>query len=118
MPLNVTVENVSDHCYIKNVAGDIIYEDEGKFKIINDKIYRFNLKSMCLTVKDMKYSDQKWVKGGKMLVAYEQSALYPLLSSDSYLDDIEDFVEGEKPEKNKIKVKGRWYDYYGDIIPS
>ena len=36
----------------------------------------------------------------------------------SYLDDIEDFVEGEKPEKNKIKVKGRWYDYYGDKIDS
>lgn len=117
MPLNVTVENTSDHCYIKNIAGDIVYEDEGKLKIINDTIYRFNLKPMCLTVKNMIYSNQKWDKGDKMLVAYTESALFPELSSSSFIDDIEDFVEGEKPEKNKIKVKGKWYDFYGDVMP-
>lgn len=118
MPLNVTVENTSDHCYIKNIAGDIVYEDEGKLKIINDTIYRFNLKPMCLTVKNIIYSNQKWDKGDKMLVAYTESALFPELSSSSFIDDIEDFVEGEKPEKNKIKVKGKWYDFYGDVISS
>lgn len=118
MPLNVTVENTSDHCYIKNIAGDIVYEDEGKLKIINDTIYRFNMKPMCLTVKDMKYVDQKWDKGGKMLVAYEDSDLYPILSPDSFIEDIEDFYEGDKPEKNKIKIKGKWYNYYGDTISS
>lgn len=117
MPLNVTVENTSDHCYIKNIAGDIVYEDEGKLKIINDTIYRFNLKPMCLTVKNIIYSNQKWDKGDKMLVAYTESALFPELSSSSFIDDIEDFVEGEKPEKNKIKVKGKWYDFYGDVMP-
>lgn len=94
MPLNVTVENTTDHCYIKNVAGEVIFEDEGLLKIINDKIYRFNLKSMCLTVKGMKYSDQKWDKGGKMLVAYDESTLFKELS-DSFIDDIEDFFEGD-----------------------
>lgn len=66
----------------------------------------------------MKYIAQKWVKGGKMLVAYTESALFPELSPDSFIADIEDFVEGEKPDMNKIKFKGRWYNYYGDVIPS
>ena len=114
MPLNVTVENTTDHCYIKNVAGEVIFEDEGLLKIINDKIYRFNLKSMCLTVKGMKYSDQKWDKGGKMLVAYDESTLFKELS-DSFIDDIEDFFEGDRKEENRIKFKGQWYDYYGDL---
>ena len=71
---------------------------------------------MCMTVKDVKRVDGKWVKGSKMLVAYSESALYPKLSSSNFIDDIEDFVEGSKREENKIKVKGIWYDYYGDVL--
>ena len=118
MPLNVTVKNTEQGGIVVNKSGQVIYTDEAPLKVFNDKIYRFNMKSMCLTVKDIKRVDGEWVKGGKMLVAYSESELYPKLSSSNYIDDIEDFVEGDKREENKIKVKGVWYDYYGDVLGS
>jgi len=118
MPLNVTVENTGNGGTVINKSGKIIYTDEAPLKIFNDKIYRFNMKSMCLTVKDIKRVDGEWVKGEKMLVAYSESDLYPNLSRSNFIDEIEDFVEGDKPQANKIKVKGVWYDYYGDILGS
>ena len=118
MPLNVKVKNTEHGGTVINKSGKVIYTDEAPLKIFNDKIYRFNMKSVCMTVKDVKRVDGKWVKGDKMLVAYSDSKLYPKLSSSNFLDDIEDFVEGEKTEENKIKVKGVWYDYYGDVFCS
>ena len=118
MPLNVTVKNTSLGGMVINKSGQVIYKDEAPLKVFNDKIYRFNKKTACLTVKDIKRVDGEWVKGGKMLVAYSDSELYPKLSNSNYIDDIEDFVEGNKREDNKIKVKGVWYDYYGDILGS
>lgn len=118
MPLNVTVKNTENGGTVINKSGKVIYTDEAPLKIFNDKIYRFNLKSMCLTVKDVKRVDGEWVKGGKMLVAYSESDLYPKLSRSNFIDDIEDFIEGDKREANKIKVKGIWYDYYGDKLGS
>ena len=118
MPLNVTVKNTENGGTVINKSGKIIFTDEAPLKIFNDKIYRFNMKSMCMTVKDVKRVDGEWVKGGKMLVAYSESDLYPELSHSNFIDDIEDFVEGEKREENKIKVKGVWYDYYGDVLGS
>lgn len=118
MPLNVTVKNTEQGGTVINKSGKVIYTDEAPLKIFNDKIYRFNMKSMCLTVKDVKRVDGEWVKGGKMLVAYSESDLYPKLSRSNFIDDIEDFVEGDKREANKIKVKGIWYDYYGDVLGS
>ena len=118
MPLNVTVKNTDHGGIVINKSGKVIYTDEAPLKVFNDKIYRFNMKSMCMTVKDIKRVDGEWVKGGKMLVAYPESELYPKLSSSNFIDDIEDFVEGDKREENKIKVKGVWYDYYGDVLGS
>ena len=118
MPLNVTVKNTDQGGIVINKSGQVIYTDEAPLKVFNDKIYRFNMKSMCMTVKDIKRVDGKWVKGSKMLVAYSESALYPKLSSSNFIDDIEDFVEGNKREENKVKVKGVWYDYYGDVLGS
>ena len=118
MPLNVTIKNTDQGGIVINKSGQVIYTDEAPLKVLNDKIYRFNMKSMCMTVKDVKRVDGKWVKGSKMLVAYSESALYPKLSSSNFIDDIEDFVEGSKREENKIKVKGIWYDYYGDVLGS
>ncbi len=118
MPLNVTVNNTELGGTVINKSGKVVYTDEAPLKIFNDKIYRFNMKSMCLTVKDVKRVGGEWVKGGKMLVAYSESDLYPKLSRSNFIDDIEDFVEGDKSEANKIKVKGIWYDYYGDILGS
>lgn len=118
MPLNVTVKNTEQGGIVVNKSGQVIYTDEAPLKVLNDKIYRFNMKSVCLTVKDIKRVDSEWVKGDKMLVAYSDSELYPKLSSSNFIDDIEDFIEGDKREENKIKVKGVWYDYYGDMIGS
>ena len=116
MPLNVTVKNTEHGGTVINKSGKVIYTDEAPLKVFNDKIYRFNMKSVCMTVKDVKRVDGQWMKGDKMLVAYSDSELYPKLSNSNFLDDIEDFVEGDKREKNKIKVKGVWYDYYGDVL--
>ena len=118
MPLNVTVKNTDQGGIVINKSGQVIYTDEAPLKVLNDKIYRFNMKSMCMTVKDIKRVDGEWVKGSKMLVAYSDSELYPKLSSTNFIDDIEDFVEGDRREENKIKVKGVWYDYYGDVLGS
>ncbi len=116
MPLNVDVMNTDKGGTIKNKSGQIIYTDEAPLKVFNNKIYRFNLKPQCLTVKDIKRSEGEWVKGAKMLVAYPDTNLYPKLSHSNFIDDIEDFVEGKTREENKIKVKGAWYNYYGDLI--
>ena len=116
MPLNVIVKNTNIGGNVVNASGEVVYSDEAPLKIIHDKIYRFNKKSMCMTVKDIKRIGGKWVKGDKMLVAYAESALYPQLSSSNFVDDIEDFKEGTTREKNIIKVKGVWYDYYGDVL--
>ncbi len=118
MPLNVTVKNSEQGGVVVNKSGQVIYSDEAPLKVFNDKIYRFNMKSACLTVKDIYRVEGKWVKGGKMLVAYSDSMLYSKLSSSNFLNDIEDFVEGNKREENRIKVKGVWYDYYGDVLGS
>lgn len=118
MPLNVTVKNTENGGTVINKSGKVIYTDDAPLKVFNDKIYRFNKKSVCMTVKDVKRVDSQWVKGSKMLVAYSESDLYPKLSDSNFIDDIEDFVEGEKREDNKIKVKGVWYDYYGDVLGS
>ena len=118
MPLNVTVKNTEQGGMVVNKSGQVIYTDEAPLKVFNDKIYRFNKKSVCMTVKDLKRVDGQWVKGDKMLVAYSDSELYPKLSSSNFIDDIEDFVEGNKREENKVKVKGVWYDYYGDVLGS
>ena len=118
MPLNVTVKNTEQGGIVVNKSGQVIYTDEAPLKIFNDKIYRFNMKSACMTVKDIKRVDGEWVKGSKMLVAYPDSELYPKLTSSNFIDDIDDFVEGSKREENKIKVKGLWYDYYGDVLGS
>ena len=118
MPLNVTVNNTEHGGIVINKSGKVVYTDDAPLKILNDKIYRFNMKSMCLTVKDVKRVDGEWVKGAKMLVAYSESDLYPKLSHSNFIDEIEDFVEGDKREANKIKVKGVWYDYYGDVLGS
>lgn len=116
MPLNVNVQNSESGDSIINKSGVIVYKDDAPLKILNNKIYRFNLKSMCLTVKDVTRVNGQWTKGSKMLVAYSDSNLFAKLSRSSFIDDIEDFKEGGKLENNKIKVKGVWYDYYGNVL--
>ena len=116
MPLNVNVQNSELGGSIINKSGVIVYKDDAPLKILNNKIYRFNLKPMCLTVKDITRVNGQWAKGSKMLVAYSDSNLFAKLSRSSFIDDIEDFKEGEIREDNKIKVKGVWYDYFGNVL--
>lgn len=116
MPLNVDVKNSDNGGIVVNRSGKAVYQDEAPLKIFNNKIYRFNLKSMCLTVKEIKRENGEWVKGPKMLVAYSDSKLFSIISGTNFVDYIEDFEEGQTREDNKIKVKGFWFDYYGDPI--
>lgn len=116
MPLNVNIRNTDIGGSIINQSGVVVYKDDAPLKIINDRILRFNLKSMCLTVKEIQRADGEWVKGPKMLVAYSDSAMFAKISPSNFIDEIEDFVVGKTREENRIKVKGYWYDYYGDPI--
>lgn len=115
MPLNVSVKNSETGGVIYNKSGEIVYSDDAKLKIFNGGIYRFNFKSMCITVKEIIRKNGTWDKGGKVLVAYTESELFNKLSKNN-IDDIDDFVVGESREKNKIKVRGVWYNYYGDRL--
>ncbi len=115
MPLDVAVENTETSCCLKNIAGEKVFEDEGKLKIISNKIYRFNYKTKCITMKSVYRSDSEWIKGKSLLVAYNDSELFDAITSFG-LDAIDDFKIGESKEQNSIKVHGVWYDYYGDVI--
>lgn len=114
--LNFYVENSLSRCSIFNHLGERVYVTSGKMKIFNGKVYRFNYKDMCFTVKDIVRTGDAWEKGSKKLVAYEQSDLYSLLDSNHFINQIEDFVEGETLEQNKMCVDGKWYNYYGESI--
>ena len=115
LPLDITVENNEDSCCIKNIAGEKVFEDDGTLKIVNNKVYRFNYKPKCITIKSVYKSDSGWTKGWTMLVVHNDSELFDAMTTFG-LDAIEDFVIGESKEKNQIKVHGHWYDYYGDVI--
>lgn len=118
MPLNVTVRNTDAGGVIINRSGDIVYSDEAVLKIFNNRIYRFNRKPKCLTIKAIERVNGEWRKGKSILVIYSDSPLFSVLSPYTPTDDIEDIVEGETREKNQIKVSGKWYDCYGDPLNS
>jgi len=111
----LSVKNTADGCSLY-YQGRKIYSDKGLLKVINGKPYRFNYKSMCLTVKGMDKEGDVWVKGGKLLVAYSQSDLYKLVKSSAFLEYIEDFVECQNIRDNKMKFDGVWYDFDGNKI--
>lgn len=116
MPVDVNVKNTAFGGSLYNKSGDVVYSDEAQLKIINDKVYRFNLKSKCLTVKTVVRTDEGWVKGRKVIVAYSDSPLYSNISHRGFIEDIEDIIEGERYENNKLKVLGKWYNVYGDPV--
>ena len=118
MPLNVTVRNTDAGGAIINKSGDIVYKDDAVLKILNDRIYRFNKKPTCLTIKAIDRVEGEWKKGRTILVVYSGSPLFSELSPNNPTDDIEDIVEGETRKKNQIKVRGKWYDNYGDPLNS
>ncbi len=115
LPLDVTVENMVGACCIKNIAGEKVFEDEGKLKIIKNKVYRFNFKTKCITIKPVYKSGEGWVKGQTLLVAYYDSDLFGAIKSFG-LDAVDNLKLGETKEKNIIKVHDIWYNYYGDRL--
>ena len=115
MPLDVTVENTENSCCLKDIAGEKVFEDEGKLKIINNKVYRFNYKTKCITVKSVYKSENEWLKGQTLMVVFNDSELFDAMKSFGF-EAVEDFKKGESREKNLIKVNGIWYDTYGDVI--
>lgn len=111
-----TVENKYGIGYVLDRYGEQIYKTDGLLKILNGRIYRFNYKHVCLTVKEIVHKDGSWNKSGKRLVAYSTSDLFALLDPTSYIDGIEDFKEGDDITDNRIKFNGVWYNYYGTDI--
>lgn len=110
------VENTDNSCSIYNHMGERVYSTTGKLKIFHGKVYRFNYKEMCFTVKDIKHTADGWDKGTKKLVAYSDSDLYPILDKFNFIDQIEDFIEVDQMQFNKISVDGKWYRFDGDCV--
>ena len=106
-----TIKNGRYRSEILNDLGNRVFVDDGKFKIISGKIYRFNLKPACFTVKEMVKNGPVWMKGKTILTAFSKSALYEAIDVD-YVEDIDDI--NRKP--TRIQYKGRWYNVNGDII--
>lgn len=113
-----TIENSGVCCSIFNERGERVFRTNGRFKVFGSIPYRLNYKSMCFTMKSMKYNHGVWEKGDKKIVAYEQSDLYGILSATNYDTQIDDFTEGDTIESNKVKVGGVWYDFEGYKIDS
>lgn len=115
-PVDFFVENLPDHGGIYNMQGKPIYTINGQLKVFNGKIYRFNFKDVCLTVKDLERCEDGWRKGVKKIVAYPESALYQILKPAEFIYQIEDLAEYPHWENNRILVDGNWYDFEGNYI--
>lgn len=116
-PIDFFVENTGNRCSIFNRMGERVYSTTGKLKIFHGKVYRFNYKEICFTVKDIVRDENgNWEKGTKKLVAYSDTDLYPLLDKYNFIDQIEDFVEVSQMQFNKMSVDGKWYSFDGDCV--
>lgn len=111
---NYSIENHFANCSIYNRKKEEVFLDKGKLKFLNDKLYRFNLKEQCFTVKRMQLNNGKWTKGSKLIVAYPETELYSIIDySFNYVDEINDIIDDELYEECKIKVRNTWYDNEG-----
>lgn len=115
-PTDFYVENTSTRGIIFNVFGEQVYSVPGQLKVFHGKLYRFNYKEMCFTVKDLIRKDNEWEKGAKKIVSYDSSDLYPQLNKTEFINQIEDLVEGTFWQENQIRVCGKWYDFKGYFI--
>lgn len=114
-----TIENSFTRCSIKDKNGERVFSSEGKLKYINGRLYRLNQKAECFTLKDMQFNGEVWIKGDKKIVAYPRTELYRIMDQGiDNLDDVEDIVDSLVFENCKLKVRGIWYKYNGDLIIS
>ncbi len=112
-----SIENSFVRCFILNKRGERVFSAEGKMKFINGKLYRFNLKNECFTVKSMTFNGEIWMKGAKKIVANPQSELYRLIDNASdYYDKIEDIDDHSSFKDCRLKVNGLWYSYDGSPV--
>lgn len=116
VPLDIFVENSSKQGDIYNMQGERIFSVNGQLKVFHGKVYRFNYKGVCFTVKDLVRHGNNWDKGVKKIVAYPEADLYQVLDPIGFINQIEDVVEYPQWENNRILVDGKWYDFEGYYI--
>lgn len=114
--LDIFVENSSKQGDIYNMQGERIFSVNGQLKVFHSKVYRFNYKGVCFTVKDLVRHGKNWDKGVKKIVAYPEADLYQILDPIGFINQIEDVVEYPQWENNRILVDGKWYDFEGYYI--
>lgn len=112
-PVDFYVENDGRKGVVYDLEGNKLYSEDGQLTVLRGKIYRFNYKPMCLTVKGIKRCESGWEKSGKLLVPYSNSELYRRLDPHGFIDEIEDFIEADDYRDNKILFSGVWYDFDG-----
>lgn len=112
----LVIKNYTTKCYLLNKDGNIIFSDEGKLVRIKEEIYRCNLKDVCFTIKRLFEKNGEWTKGGKVIVAYSTSDLFPLIDDD-YVDRIEKVVVAPNFNECRVKFNGVWYNNTGERIP-
>lgn len=110
------VENSSRHGVIYNMQGERILSVNGQLKVFHGKVYRFNHKRVCFTVKDLVRHGENWDNGVKKIVAYSETDLYQVLDPNGFINQIEDVIECPQWENNRILVDGKWYDFEGYYI--
>ena len=59
------IENLSDRAVILNQDGNRVFNTDGKWKYMHEKLYRLNLKRECFTLKGMLFNGFVWIKGTK-----------------------------------------------------
>ena len=110
------IENSFTRCYILNKNGEKVFTADGKLKYVRGKIYRLNLKEECFTIKEMLFNGEIWIKGIKKIVAYSKTKLYRVMDdAQDYCDEIEDIVDSPVFKECRLKVKGVWYNYKGEL---
>lgn len=111
-----TIENSFTRCSILDKNGKKVFTANGKLKYLSGKLYRFNLKNECFTIKNMVFDGSIWSRGEKKIVAYPQSELYRMMDyAVDYIDEVEDIIDNPIFENCKLKVKGVWYNYNGSL---
>lgn len=111
------IENTDFRCSLLDRLGDRVFSAEGKLKYLGGKLYRLNLKSECFSLKSMQFDGEVWVRGDKKIVAYPRTELYRILDDAiDYSVDVEDIVDSPVFENCKLKVRGVWYNYKGELI--
>ena len=111
------IENGFTSCSIIDKYGKSVFSADGKLMYIGGILYRLNLKKECFTIKCMLFDGSRWMRGEKKIVAYPQTELYRKMDSAiDYCNEVEDIVDSPVFENCKLKVKGIWYMYNGELV--